>query len=60
MRFPFNQQSNPYEAKFTLCNKVARGKIYSRGEEEGGRKEGGAWDRACNEAGLRDVDDCEE
>lgn len=52
MRFPFNQQSSSYEAKFTLCNKVARGKIYSRGEEEGGegKKEARGIERATRQA----------
>lgn len=58
MRFPFNQQSNPYEAKFTLCNKVARllayalGRVYSRGEErrEEGKKEARGIERATRQA----------
>lgn len=56
IRFLFNQQSNPYDAKFTLCNKVPslsvlrqrQEVLYRRGWNEERKKEqiaNGKWRR---------------
>lgn len=63
IRFLFNQQSNPYDAKFTLCNKVLslsvlrqrQEVLYRRGWNEERKKEQIATSRLVRRGWLREI-----